>query len=185
MQLIRPGHGLAALVGVLLTLMAVSAVAEEIIVKPPRNAADVIRGHGGQDGLSGEDIRNYVALTWAEARATALIRLMRADLDGNGAVGGDEAVVYQDSLSARSRARFGRDFEAADLNLDLHLSGDEVATFGASAAWAALNREDEAALAGLLGLDADGDGAVDLDELRTGLVRAGAVKAPKGREKDV
>jgi hypothetical protein len=169
---------------VAMAFLAFSALAEEVVLKAPRNAADVIRGHGGADGLSAEEIRNYVALMRAEARATALTRLIRSDLDGDGAVTMAEAQIYQDSLSARARARFGRDFEVADLDLDQNLSVDEVAIYGATSALAALNGEDEAALAGLLGLDVDGNGAVDLDELRSGLARASASKSPKDKDKD-
>lgn len=184
MLLIRSGYGLAAVLGVALAMIAVTALAQDIVLKPPRVAADVIRGHGGPDGLDAGGIRNYVALTRAEARALAVTGFIRADLDNDGAVTEDEAQVYQDSLSARARARFGRQLELADLDGDLFLSGDEIAAAGVAAGLKVLDGEDEASLHGLLTLDSDGNGAVDLDELRDGLARASLAGKALKNDKD-
>lgn len=188
MQLIRTGHGMAALLGVALALVAFSALAEgvaaEITLKPPRNAADIIRGHGGADGLTAAGMRNYIALTRAEARASALEPFLRADLDGDGAVTGDEAQVYAGSLSARARARFGKAMDLADQDLNGGLTGAEIAAAGLDAAWNAIDAEDKAALSGLLALDADGNAAIDLEELRQGLAKARATAKPSQTEDD-
>lgn len=184
MLLLRSGFGLAASLGVALALVAVTALAEEIVLKPPRVAAEVIRGYGGPDGLDEAGIRNYVALTRAEARASALTALIRADLDGDGAVTGEEGQIYQDSLSARARARFGRQFELADLNADQGLSKEEVSTAAVAAGLGALDGEEEASLLGLLALDGDGNGAINLDELREGLARASLPQNARKKGKD-
>lgn len=184
MQLIRSGHGMAALLGVALAMMAVTALADEIVLKPPRNAADIIRGHGGPDGLTQGDIRNYVALIRAEARAKALQPFLRADLDGDGAVNLIEAEVYSSSLSARSRSWFGYAYDLADLDLDGVLTVEEVSGAGIAAALDAVDDNDEAALTGLLALDSDGNGAVNLDELRQGLARASMLRKPVTEDED-
>jgi hypothetical protein len=185
MQLIKSGFGMAVLLGVSLAMLAIAAVAEDVVVlKTPRNAAEVIRGYGGPDGLAAPDIANYVALMRADARASALSPLIRADLVAGSGVNAEEAQVYQDSLSAKARARFWQQFESADLDLDGRMSGAEITAAGEMAAWNALDNADEAALIGLLALDSDGNGAVNLDELRSGLARAGAVAKPKSKDDD-
>lgn len=134
---------------------------------------DLVAGFGGPDGLRREGIADHVALERASARASAMRRLMAMDLNADGDVLQEELQVAQRAASAGARGRMERQFAAADADRDGKVSAAEIAADGSAAALGALGADEEALLLAALSLDADGDGALSAQELRTAVAKAG------------
>ncbi len=150
-----------------------AALAEALAQNPDRFEAtmqDLVAGFGGPDGLTRAGIEDHVALKRASARATAMRRLLAMDLDGDGSVIRAELQVVQRAASAVSRGRLQRLFAAADAGGDGQVDAAEIAADGRAAALRALGIDEQALLLSVLALDADGDGALTLDELRAAMV---------------
>ncbi len=133
------------------------------------NVAGLIAAYGAADGLTAEQVDASVALQRAKARTSAMVPLLAADLDGDGAVTREEIVVAEAAASAVARGKMEKAFVAADADGDAVVSADELAGYGATAAMAAVGPAKMAQAKVLMGFDADGDGKVTLSEVRAGL----------------
>jgi EF hand len=134
-------------------------------------AEDVIAGFGGPEGLTPSGIEEHVALTRASARAGAMRRLLAMDLDNDGSVGREELGVSLRAASASARGRLERQFTAADANGDGLIGAEEMRAQGQAAALRALTEDEVAVLRALMTFDADGNGALLVEELRAAMLR--------------
>ena len=134
-------------------------------------AEDVIAGYGGPAGLTAEDIADYIALERAAARATAMRKLLGADLDNDGTVRRAELAVVLRASSADQRGRMERQFKTADIDGNDTLDAAEIRAEGQVAALKALSETEAELLAALISLDADGDGALRTQEVQAAVLR--------------
>lgn len=132
---------------------------------------DLVAGFGGPEGLTRDGIADHVALERASARASAMRRLLAMDLNVDGDVRREEMRVAQRAASAGSRGRMERQFAAADADGDGSITAAEIAADGKAEGIRALGRDQEALLFSILTLDADDDGALSAEELRTAVAR--------------
>ena len=139
---------------------------------PARYIASVstlIASYGGADGLTEAQLNTSMALMRAKARTQAILPLMGADLDADGALTRDEVVAAEDVASATARGKMEKAFGLADVDADGVVTAEELAGFGDAAALAAFSPAMMARLAVVMGFDADGDGKVTISEVRSGL----------------
>ncbi len=134
-----------------------------------QTVSGLIAAYGAQDGITEEQLATGMALVRAKARATALMPLLGADLDGDGTVLREEILAAEAAASAGTRSKLDRAFLSADADGDGMVSPQEAADYGAAAALAVYSPARMAGLKVLMGLDADGDGKVTLAEVRGGL----------------
>jgi Ca2+-binding EF-hand superfamily protein len=139
-----------------------------------RQALDLIAGFGGPDGLIAAGIEDHIALERAEARASALRRMLAMDLDGDGTVTRAELAVAQRAASATQRGRLERQFTTADADGDGRADPAELMADAEAAALRALDEGEADLLRSLMTLDVDGDGALTGREVATALARAQA-----------
>ncbi len=132
--------------------------------------AALIASYGAEDGLTAEQVDTSIALVRAKARATAMMPLVAADLDGDGTLTREEVVLAKSAASASGRSKLGKAFVLADVDGNAVVTPDELADFGAMAAMKTYSPARMAEIKVLLGFDADGDGKVTLVEVRAGLV---------------
>jgi Ca2+-binding EF-hand superfamily protein len=132
---------------------------------------DLIAGFGDDTGLLPEGIEAHIALERAGARASALRRFMALDLDANGVVARAELAVGQHAATASARGRMERQFAAADLDGDGSIDAGELARAGQAAAMRAMGEEEAELLRALMRLDADGDGALTVEEVETAVAQ--------------
>ena len=132
---------------------------------------DLVAGFGGPDGLTEQGIDAHVALERAGARATALRRFHAMDLDADGAVDREELAVARAAASAATRGRMERQFDQADTDGSGQVDLAEIAAAGRAAGLRALDEGEEALLRAAFRLDADGDGALTVQEVRAGVAR--------------
>lgn len=133
------------------------------------SVAGLIASYGGADGITAEQVDGSVALARAKARTSAIILMMGADLDGDGAITRDEVTTTEAAASASLRARLEKAFLTADADGDQVVSAEELSDFGAMAAMSAVSPAQMAQAKVLMGFDANGDGKVTLSEVRAGL----------------
>lgn len=131
--------------------------------------AGLIASYGAPDGITEEQLGTSMALVRAKARTGAIMPLMAADLDGDGAITRDEIVAAEAAVGAGARAKIEKAFVKADLDGDAVVSVQELADFGEGAAMAAFSPAKLAGLKVLMGFDADGDGKVTMTEVKAGL----------------
>jgi Ca2+-binding EF-hand superfamily protein len=134
-------------------------------------ALDLIAGFGGAEGLTAQGIEAHIALERASARASALRRLLAADLDADGRVTRAELAVAQGAASAAMRGRMERQFTLADADGDGQVDAAELAADAQAAALRALDEDEAALMRALLGLDGDGDGALTGREVTLALAK--------------
>ena len=150
----------------------------EVMARDPdrfqADMVDLIAGFGQAGALTLDGIEEYIALTRAGARATALRRFMAQDLDGDGTVLRRELGVAQAAATAASRGRMERQFIAADANADDKIDAGELVLEGQGAALRALDEDEAAVLRAVLSLDTSGDGAVTVAELSAAVLRVTA-----------
>lgn len=129
-------------------------------------ASALIYGYGSEGHIGPAEIERFIALERAEARASAMRRLLAADLDNDGVIAGAELASLADAASARERGRLRQAHLAADLDGDGAVSAVELREAGQMAALDKLSEADAEVLRGFMACDLDGDGAVSLAEVR-------------------
>ena len=129
-------------------------------------AAVLIMGYGGEDGIDRAGVENYIALERSGARASALRRLLAADLDGDGAVTAVEMAVAAAAASATQRGRLWALQARADADGNGVVSAVEVGVHAQAEAMKGFSEARAQAARAILGFDGDGDGWVTLDEVR-------------------
>lgn len=134
------------------------------------SVATLIASYGGPDGITEEQLNTSMALARAKARTQAVLPLMGADLDADGAMTRDEVVAAEAAASVTARARMEKAFLLADVDADGVVSPVELSDLGNAAALATFGPAAMARLTVLMGFDANGDGRVTLAEVRSGLV---------------
>ena len=130
---------------------------------------DVVAGYGGDDGLSADEVDEYVALERAAARASALRQFLAMDLDNDGALTRPELAISQRATSARQRGILQRRFDAADRDQDGRLSPTELRADAEAAGLRAMTEPEAAALRATLVFDADGDARLSIAEVKAAL----------------
>lgn len=139
------------------------------------HTAGLIAAFGAGDGITEDQVNLSLSLVRAKARAAAILPLLRADLDGDGAVSREEVTLAGATLASPARRRLEARFQAGDGDGDGMISAAELADLGEAAALAALSPSQMAQAKILMGFDADGDGKVTLAEVRQGLAGLGLV----------
>lgn len=134
------------------------------------SVATLIASYGGADGITEDQLNTSMALVRAKARTGAILSLMGADLDADGALTRDEVVAAEAVAGASARGKMEKAFVSADVDGDGIVTGVELAEFGDAAALAVFSPAKMARLKVVMGFDADGDGKVTLGEVRSGLV---------------
>lgn len=129
----------------------------------------IILGYGTGGAMDCAALENLVALERADARALGFRRLQGADLDGDGAIAGAEMRAKAAASSAAARGRLMVYFAKADGDGDDLVSAPELQTYANAVALSFFSPRKEAQLYALMGLDADGDGRVTLDEARAAI----------------
>lgn len=154
------------------------ALIQTIKADPARyldRTASLIAAYGAGDGITEDQVNTSLALVRARARAAAIVPLLMADLDGDGAVTRAEVTGAEATLASAARDRLEAVFVTADADGDAVVSAAERADLGEVAALAALTPSAMAQAKILMGFDADGDGKVTLAEVRQGLAGLGLV----------
>ena len=133
------------------------------------SVSTLIASYGAADGITEEQLDTCMALVRAKARTSAILPLMGADLDADGALTRDEVVAAEGAAGVSARSKMAKAFQLADVDGDAVVSAAELVDFGDAAAMAAFSPAAMARMKVLLGFDADGDGKVTLGEVRFGL----------------
>ena len=133
------------------------------------SVATLIASYGAADGITEDQLGTSIALTRAKARIQAVLPLLGADLDADGAVTREELGAAEGAASAGTRARMEKAFHGADADGDAVVTAVELADFGDAAAMRAVGPAKLAGMTVLMGFDADGDGKVTVSEVRVGL----------------
>lgn len=171
---------LAPLFMLLPMLLPMAALAEGLpprlmqVIKADRegylqDVAALIASAGTGDAITADQLAVSIALKRAKARVEVVAPLMAADLDGDGAVSREELLGAAQALKAEARVRLDRDFTAADGDGDGLVTAVEIATRAEDAALSAYGPARLAEVKVLMGFDADADGRVTLDEVRSGV----------------
>ncbi|WP_299373440.1 EF-hand domain-containing protein [uncultured Tateyamaria sp.] len=137
-------------------------------------AAGLILGYGGPDGLSAQDIETAIAAERARLRAREMRRLLEADLNDDLAVTRAEMAVILRAASATMRGRLLVWHRAADRDGDGTASWQELRQFAALRANVGLNDQTAASMRAMMTFDLDGDGRVALDEVLDAVSMLGA-----------
>jgi hypothetical protein len=160
--------------------MVMASAQDDMLVAIQKNpdryfdrASALIYGYGGPKGIDKAGIEQAIALQRADARALAMRKLMAADLDFDGAIGGDEIAVIGAAANATARGRLWQMFAAADADGDGRVTAEELAAWGLAQAMDRVSAADAAETLAVLGFDSDNNGWVTLGELRAGLADLG------------
>ncbi len=151
------------------TLLA-PGLAERVRADPDgflEEAAGLILGYGRDGRIDAAGIERFLAVERAKRRVAAMRRLMLADLDGDGAITAEELSVLLAADGAGPRGRLAVAHLRADADGDGTVGAVELAADARAAAQALPPGLTD--LRTLLALDRDGDGALDLRELRRGM----------------
>ena len=135
--------------------------------------AGLIAGYGTAGGIDAAGLDQVVALTRAGARASAFARLMRADLDGDGAVQTAEMAVLAASVAAEDRGKLAVLFARADTDGDGKVAPAEIQAYAGAAGQASYSDAKAGQLRAVMAFDGNGDGRVTLDEVKSGLTALG------------
>lgn len=144
------------------------AVLKRIKEAPARflaDAADLIHGYGGPQGIDRAGVETHIALERASARARALRRFWEADLDADGTVTLSEMRSLATSADAAQRGRIMAQFAQADGDGDGQVAPAELRVQAEGAALRAMSEAKAAGLVAILAFDADGNGSVTLSEV--------------------
>ena len=171
-----PGEAMRLIVCLVLMLWPLAALADglppaaqkKIAADPSKfmeNVQALILGYGQDGALTGAALADYIALERARARASAVRVLMAMDLDGDGALGRDELGFAAAASAASTRGRLWVLFGKADLDGDEVISPQEVAAQAEAAALRSFTEAEAQAVRALMAFDADGDGAVTVEEV--------------------
>ncbi len=132
-------------------------------------AALLIHGFGTGGSIDAAEIERSIALDRAGARASALRRLLAADLDGDGAIAPAELAVAATAASATTRARLITTHARADADGDGSVGPDELAAHAAAESLSRVSEADAAMSRAVLACDQDGDRKVTMAEVRRAL----------------
>lgn len=133
------------------------------------SATEIIAGYGTDGRLDAGGIDLMVRTRQSRARALALLPLIAADLDHDGALSPSEIAALAAIGSATLRGRFARAVAEAESDGLPGLSPSEIADHGQAEAEAEVGADERAWLDSFLRFDLDGDGGVTRDEVRDGL----------------
>lgn len=128
-------------------------------------ATDIIATYGAAGGLGPDGIEWMITSDRARLRARASERIVRADLDNDGAVTRDEAsrLIAVTSEGARGRAETA--WRQADADGNGTVSAAEIKIYADGQALRGLTDEEAVALRGYMALDRNGDGRLTVDEV--------------------
>lgn len=143
------------------------SVQRDLLTQPERfleMLAELIVGHGKGGAIDAAGIETAIALERARSRAYHVSRLLRADLDGDGAVTLKELAALQHVSSARQRGLLEVAHRGADPDRDGIARAGEISAFAEAKAVRAFDRDRAEEWRAVLRLDLDGDGRVKLDE---------------------
>jgi hypothetical protein len=149
-----------------------AALAGKIERKPDKYLAYlvvIITGYGKDGAIDMAGLQSIVAMERAEARATGFWRLQDADLDGDGAIAGDEMQVKAAASDARARGRLILYFGTADANADGRVSADELQSYANAVALESYSEDQAAQLYAIMAFDKNRDGRVTLPEAKAGI----------------
>lgn len=179
---------LAVMLGIVPMMVLAEAVPQALAAQVARNPdkylddlAVLIAGYGQNGAIDAAGLQNMVAMARADARAVAFRRLQGADLDGDGAIGGEEMRIKAAALAASARGRLIVNFGKADLDGDDQVTVAELQGYGNAAAEQAFGADKVAGVMAVLALDGDGDGRVTLAEARAAL----ALASTKGGQREI
>lgn len=144
-----------------------------------RKLAFLAASYGEKGNLSVAALDRMAATIRARARAGETARLMAADLDGDGAISGDERRMALAALSAPRQKRLETAWAEADADEDGQVSATELAQQATAAGQRAMSPERLAEWKALMGLDADADGQLTTAEIAAALALP-ADKPPGG-----
>lgn len=177
---------LAVLVGIIPLMVLADNLPQSIAARIERDPekylddlAVLIAGFGRDGAIDDAGLQNMVAMARADARALAFRRLQGADLDGDGAIAGEEMRITAAALAAAARGRLVVNFGKADQDGDDLVTVAELQGYANAVAEQAFSADKAAAVMAVMVLDRDGDGRVTVDEARMAL--AHLARAEGGR----
>lgn len=129
------------------------------------DAAEVIYAAGRDGRLNAAGVETFIAKRRAEVRARRMGQFLGADLDNDGAIGGDEVSLFAGSLSARRRGEIHWGFDLTDTDEDGSVTMAELRIYAETEALDVLDDIDAAGLRSLMLFDLDKDGGVTMDEM--------------------
>lgn len=132
-------------------------------------AAIAINWFGDPRGLNAAAIEDYIAAERAERRAGVIKALMAADLSADGTVSTAEVARLAPTLTPTARGRLIALHALADTDADGIAGPEEMIRLAQAEALRLVDDDRAESLRLLLVFDADGDGWVLLDEVRTAI----------------
>ena len=189
------GGAMKLLWGVLLAILPQMVMAQNIpaalakyIAQAPDAYLDdmqiVIAGHGTDGAIDLAGLQSIVAMARADARALGFRRLQGADLDGDGAISGDEMRAKAAASSAAARGRLMLYFGKADGNSDGRIAVAELQAYANGVAVQAFSETRANGLYAVMAFDKNGDGRVSVPEVKEGIARTLSNSATSGAKKD-
>ncbi|HEY0275408.1 MAG TPA: EF-hand domain-containing protein [Paenirhodobacter sp.] len=139
----------------------------------------IILGYGVDGAITADGLENAVAHERAIRRAANAELLLRADLNGDGAVSVTELEVHANTVSAGARARVRLGFDRADSDDDGHVSAAEIAAFARDLALERFGAQQAQQIRELILCDLDHDGRLTVQELTQAVSDLARVSAPK------
>lgn len=143
------------------------ALQQDLLTQPERfleTLAELIIGHGAGGAIDAAGVETAIALERARTRAFHVVKPLRADLDGNGAVSMVELAAFQYVSSARQRGLLEVAHRGADADGDGTAQRMEIAAYAEAKALRAFSKRRAEEWRAILRLDLDSDGRVKLDE---------------------
>lgn len=132
-------------------------------------AAKLIFGYGGPNGVDKRGIENFVAMERAAARVFAMQPLLQADLNGDLSATMAEAGLLAAAAAADKRGQIMALFARADTDSDDTVTMPEAMALGQTDALSRFDPKDEASAYWILLLDQNANGFVTLEEVATGV----------------
>lgn len=169
---------------VFLAMMPLMAAAQSVndtqkkLERQFEDVAAVILGYGTGGGINLAALQNVVAMERADARARAMRRLQGADLNGDGAIAGDEMRIKAAASTAAARGRMILYFAKADQDGNDQVSAAELQSYANSVAVQTFGDDKAAKVLALMEFDQNGDGQVTLAEARAIIGLASSPQIP-------
>lgn len=139
-----------------------------------REAAGLILGYGGADGVSATEIENAILAEAARLRARELRRLLEADLDGDLTVTTPELNVLIQAASATMRGRLVVWHRTADRDRDGVARWGELRQHAQAVAEQSFDAQARAAMRAMMVFDLDDNGRVEMAEVLDAMEMLGA-----------
>jgi hypothetical protein len=166
----------AALMAILPQMAAAQDIPDSVAAQIGRDPegyfediAVIIAGYGSGGAIDAAGLQTLVALARADARALGFRRLQGADLDGDGAIAGDEMRSKAAASAAGARGRLMVNFAKADGNGDDMVSAEELQTYANAVALENFSNQRAAQVYAVMGFDSNGDGRVTVAEVRSAI----------------